>query len=68
LGGRGNPYNLFNASSSTEKPKNENSTRICESHNLFNASPTTTIANPTTANLYMLHNYSSSSINQRFGR
>jgi hypothetical protein len=31
-----------------------------ESQKLFNASPTTTIANPTTANLYMLHNYHSS--------
>ncbi len=39
-----------------------------KSHNLFNASPTTTIANPTTANLYMLYNYHSSSINRRFGR
>jgi hypothetical protein len=34
---------------------------------LFNASPSTTIANPTTANLFVLYNYHSSSINQRFG-
>jgi hypothetical protein len=34
----------------------------------FNASPTTTIANPTTANLYMLYNYHSSFFNQRFDR
>ncbi len=39
-----------------------------KSHNLCNASPTATIANPTTANLYMLHNYHSLFINQRFGR
>ncbi len=39
-----------------------------KSHNLFNASPTTTIANPTTVNLYILHNNHSSFINQRFGR
>jgi hypothetical protein len=39
-----------------------------KSHNLFNGSPTTMIAKPTTANLYMLHNYHSSSKNQRFGR
>jgi hypothetical protein len=39
-----------------------------KSNNLFNASPTTTIAYPTTANLYMLYNYHFSCINQRFGR
>jgi hypothetical protein len=59
---------LFNASPSTASPKNEIHHQNSKSHNLFNASQTTTIANPTTANFYMLHNYHSSSVNQRFGR
>jgi hypothetical protein len=32
---------------------------------LFNASPTATIANPTTANLFKLHNYHSPFINHK---
>ncbi len=52
----GENHNLFNASSSTASPKMKIYHQNSESHILFNESPT------------MLHNYHSSSINQRFGR